>query len=113
MIKFALISLLLATCTAYITPILSARTIADTVQIVRKDNRGLQPTDDRCSTIFGLEYLWDTYLDNLYGVGFSCDCSGSGSNATISCQIPVVEISAEQSRTMEILPNSLSTSRYV
>jgi hypothetical protein len=83
MIKFTLISLLLATCTAQITPLLSARTIAEMLKIVRKDNRGLQPADDFCSERLD---RWHTYLEPLIGVGFSCNCSDSGSGYNVNCQ---------------------------
>jgi hypothetical protein len=82
MIKFALISLLLATCMAQITPLLSARTFADTLKMVRKDNRGLQPADDVCSYLVN---DWHTFLEPLYGVNFTCDCSDFGSGFTVNC----------------------------
>jgi hypothetical protein len=82
MIKFTLISLflLLDTFSAHITLLPSARAIAERVEITKEDDRGLQ---DVCSQLVDVgEVLFGT----LFGVGFDCECSSSGSTYTLNCQ---------------------------
>ena len=82
MIKFALISLLLATGLAEITPLPSTDTIKEIVKMKRYENHDLQ-SFDMCSHIFV-----DTSLERLFGgTVFNCRCSDSGTAVTINCQL--------------------------